>query len=353
MKRKLLSVLLCICALFSLTEAALATQETRNIEITYRAIAVTLDGEPLIPVDAQGVPVEPFISGGTTYLPVRGIANALDLTVAWDNQTNTVLLSSGGTPTAPVAPATFSQKTENKNAVFRDIAIVLDGQPITPKDASGANIEPFILDGTTYLPVRAVATALNLSVSWDDQTSTVQLAHQYRVTRVVDGDTIVVDFNGTEEKIRLIGVDTPESVHPDSSKNSEAGLEASEYTRSMLEGKYVTLEFDVQQRDMYGRLLAYVYLDGVMFNKTLLENGYATISTFPPNVRYVDEFAAIVSALHPQDTDEADSSMVVYVTKTGSRYHLDPHCNGGTYYESTLGEALARGLTPCQKCAQS
>lgn len=114
------------------------------------------------------------------------------------------------------------------------------------------------------------------------------------VLRVVDGDTIIAKVNGKIEKIRLIGIDTPESVHPDKSRNTEAGIVASNFTKSELLNKDIYLEFDVQQRDKYGRLLAYVYYkDGIMFNKTLLENGYAKIATYPPNVKYVEDFRKI------------------------------------------------------------
>ncbi len=111
--------------------------------------------------------------------------------------------------------------------------------------------------------------------------------------RVVDGDTIVVKLNGKKEKVRMIGIDTPESVHPDPSKNSPEGEVTSQFTREHLEGKYVRLETDVQERDKYGRILAYVYLGDEMFNKTLLKEGLATLMTVPPNVKYVDEFKAI------------------------------------------------------------
>lgn len=112
----------------------------------------------------------------------------------------------------------------------------------------------------------------------------------YDVVRVVDGDTIVINYNGKNEKVRFIGIDTPESVHLDESKNTKEGVKISEYTKSQLEGKKVGIELDVQERDKYGRILAYVYLDGVMYNKTLLELGYAKIATYPPNVKYVEEF---------------------------------------------------------------
>lgn len=119
------------------------------------------------------------------------------------------------------------------------------------------------------------------------------LAGPYPVTRVVDGDTIVVAVAGTEKKIRLIGVDTPESVHSDASRNVPYGEISSSFTRNALEGQLVSLEYDVESTDQYGRVLAYVWLGDEMFNKTLLREGHAVLATFPPNVRYVDEFTRL------------------------------------------------------------
>lgn len=119
------------------------------------------------------------------------------------------------------------------------------------------------------------------------------LAGPYPVTRVVDGDTIVVDIAGEENKVRLIGVDTPESVHPDESRNVPYGKISSEFTKNALLGNLVYLEYDVEARDRYGRILAYVWLDDVMFNKTLLSEGHAVLATYPPNVRYVEEFTKL------------------------------------------------------------
>lgn len=108
------------------------------------------------------------------------------------------------------------------------------------------------------------------------------------VTRVVDGDTAEISpsVEGLST-VRLIGVDTPETH----SGTQPYGSEASDFTRRNLEGKEVSLELDVQKVDPYGRLLAYVYLpDGGMFNETLVEEGYAQVATFPPNVKYTDRF---------------------------------------------------------------
>lgn len=114
-----------------------------------------------------------------------------------------------------------------------------------------------------------------------------------KVNRVVDGDTFEIINSGKKEKLRLIGVDTPETVKPNS-KVEPYGPEASNFTKKMIEGKKVRLEFDVQERDKYGRILAYVYLeDGTLLNARLLEEGLATIMTVPPNVRMADYFLGL------------------------------------------------------------
>ncbi|KUG03311.1 nuclease(snase)domain [hydrocarbon metagenome] len=113
-----------------------------------------------------------------------------------------------------------------------------------------------------------------------------------QVTQVVDGDTIWVDLNNnSSEKVRLIGVDTPETVHPTIGEEPY-GREASNYTKSRLTDQQIELELDVQDRDQYGRLLAYVWIGSELFNETLVRQGYAQLSTYPPNVKYVDRFTA-------------------------------------------------------------
>jgi len=104
----------------------------------------------------------------------------------------------------------------------------------------------------------------------------------YLVTRVVDGDTISVDFNGVEEKVRLIGINTPETVDP--RKSVECfGKEASAHLKSLIEGVQVKLVVDTTQlqRDKYSRLLRYVDLpDGTDINLKMIEGGYAYEYTY-------------------------------------------------------------------------
>jgi micrococcal nuclease len=114
-----------------------------------------------------------------------------------------------------------------------------------------------------------------------------------KVKRVVDGDTVDIEpaVDGID-RVRFIGVDTPETRDPNCGKQPY-GDEATAFTTSKLQGQEIGLEFDVQRTDRYGRLLAYVYpSDDEMFNETLLEEGYAQVATFPPNVKYVNRFLA-------------------------------------------------------------
>jgi len=105
------------------------------------------------------------------------------------------------------------------------------------------------------------------------------------VVRVVDGDTIHVRLPDRVEKVRYIGVNTPEVHHP--KKGEEPGGRAAhEVNRTLVNGRRVRLETDVQARDRYGRLLAYVWIGELMVNAELVRRGYAQVMTVPPNVRY-------------------------------------------------------------------
>ena len=120
------------------------------------------------------------------------------------------------------------------------------------------------------------------------------------VKRAVDGDTLQLE---TGERVRLIGIDTPEmhesdKLYRDSQRTQQdiqtikaLGRRAYEFTKNLVEGKRISLEFDVEKEDKYGRLLAYVYLkDGTFVNAKIVQEGYASLMTIPPNVKYADLF---------------------------------------------------------------
>lgn len=181
------------------------------------------------------------------------------------------------------------------------------------------------------------------------------------VIRVVDGDTAVVNIDGNEFKLRMIGVDTPETVHP--SKPVEYyGKEASDFTKNQLvEGTQIYLEKDVSDVDRYGRLLRYVWLDlpadldnpsiedmnTLMFNSMLVSNGYAQLSTFPPDVKYQEHFSVLEKNARDQKTGlwgnegysgANDTTTATTDTTTdrikGNKNSKIYHIPGGEYYNS-------------------
>jgi len=116
----------------------------------------------------------------------------------------------------------------------------------------------------------------------------------WSVKRIVDGDTFVVQ-DGSKKglKIRLIGVNCPETKHP--RKPVEYfGKEATQYMKKLIADKEVKLEYDIERKDRYGRTLAYVYLkNGTFVNAKLVEEGYAQVATYPPNVKHTAMFVKL------------------------------------------------------------
>lgn len=191
----------------------------------------------------------------------------------------------------------------------------------------------------------------------------------YRVDRVVDGDTIALD-NGL--KVRLIGVDTPETKHPNKPVEYY-GKEASAFTTRMCEGKRVRLEYDWEKTDRYGRILAYVFvLEGgteIFLNAEIIKQGYGhAYVKYPFKDEYMQAFREYerqarengrglwgekqeVSKEDPGKKAQQQEAITVYITKTGSKYH-----RAGCRYLSkscipiSLEEAVRRGYTPCSVC---
>ena len=114
------------------------------------------------------------------------------------------------------------------------------------------------------------------------------------VTRVVDGDTVVARVGGRSERVRYIGMDTPEDVKPGTPVQCYSRAAAAE-NRRLVEGRRVRLVEDAEARDRYGRLLAYVYRasDGLFVNAELVRRGYARPLTIPPNVAHERQFVRL------------------------------------------------------------
>ena len=135
-----------------------------------------------------------------------------------------------------------------------------------------------------------LAVALVLARPWEglwrDEPPASATAY---VTRVVDGDTVEVRLDGHEEDVRYIGVDTPETVKEGAPVQC-FGPRASAFNHRLVERRRVRLVFGVERRDVYGRLLAYVYLGGRFVNAELVRRGLARTLTIPPNDRFAGRF---------------------------------------------------------------
>lgn len=143
----------------------------------------------------------------------------------------------------------------------------------------------------------------------------VSLLEEVSLVSVVDGDTIwVTDEQGLAYKVRLIGIDTPESVHPNSDKNTEYGKLASDYTKELLRDvTTLYLQYDVEKTDKYDRTLAYVWLsddvntdsrkdiEDYMLNAIIVKNGYAINKEFAPNILYAKTFSDLRSEAESEE----------------------------------------------------
>lgn len=275
------------------------------------SMAIVLSSVLIAPVFAQGInivinnnkvetPDAPYIKEERTLVPLRLISENLGIKVEWDNTNRQVVLKkSSGDVILPIQ---------------KDYYLV-NGQKVATE------ISGEIKNDRTFVPVRLIAELFDRNVGWDNNTKTVLINdkgqtsapvvkstntfEEAKVLRVVDGDTIEIDRGRGKEKVRFVLVNTPETVHP--KKGAEFyGKEASNFTKSQLTGKTVYLQKDTSDTDRYGRLLRYIWIErpssdnpsneeikSKCFNAILLAGGYANLSTFPPDVKYVDLFRQI------------------------------------------------------------
>jgi micrococcal nuclease len=144
--------------------------------------------------------------------------------------------------------------------------------------AAARSLPSYLSFKNTFIPVPTVSQAPQVAGSSISQ-------EQYLVVKIIDGDTIEIEDGS---KIRYIGIDTPEKSFrtvPDC-----YAQESTQYNRDLVMGKHVSLEKDISETDRFGRLLRYVWVDGVMINEKMVRDGYALASSYPPDVRYQDVF---------------------------------------------------------------
>lgn len=190
--KKILSLILCILIIASIAPCALAEDNVK----------IVIDSVPLSAKDVNGNAVYPIIKDGTTYLPVRAVGEAFGKAASWDGETNTVFLGAKG---------------EMAQLYTEKVKIVLDGVVLEPKDANGNAVYPFIENGTTYLPVRAVGEAFGKNVSWDGETRTVSLTTP--AADKIDGNVYRIYQSGTNKSIAV----------ENASKENSAAIVAADY----------------------------------------------------------------------------------------------------------------------------
>ncbi|WP_051330841.1 thermonuclease family protein [Aneurinibacillus terranovensis] len=171
-----------------------------------------------------------------------------------------------------------------------------------------------------------------------------------KVSRVVDGDTFKVIINGKEETVRMLLIDTPETVKPNTPVQP-FGKEASNFTKAMLTGKTVQLERDISDaRDKYGRLLYYVYVNGKSVQEALLENGLARVAyVYPPNVKYVDQYRAIQS--RAQKEGIGIWSVENYVQADG--FHPSNTSSTASHHTPTSTSQVVHNSAPASNVAEA
>lgn len=155
-------------------------------------------------------------------------------------------------------------------------------------------------------------TDLNISDSYNQESK----LDKVKFVRTVDGDTIIVtDENGEDKRVRMIGIDTPESVATEEERNNEYGVMASDYTKKLLEySDTLYLEYDVDDDDQYDRILAYIWLEDVsdtfdeqniensMVNAIIVKNGYGVAKRYEPTVAHDDCLQALMKEAKDNNT---------------------------------------------------
>jgi len=147
-----------------------------------------------------------------------------------------------------------------------------------------------VMDALQHIITAVVLFVTGLFGSPIQPSPEIAVTSEYaEVVEVIDGDTIVVDIEGKKEFVRYIGVDTPETTR-DGKEEECFAAEATKANTQLVARRQVRLESDTDDRDKYNRLLRYVYADEVFVNRELVEEGYATVLTIPPNTEYAQEF---------------------------------------------------------------
>jgi len=186
------------------------------------------------------------------------------------------------------------------------------------------------------------------------------IAQTYQASKVIDGDTIELS---NEEWIRYIGINAPELRNGIPDPYSQEAFEAN---RNLVIGKEVYLEFDVQERERYDRMLAYTYFDDLFIYTWLVENGYTQIMTIPPNVTYQDLLLELqtktreenrgIWEIEPVENKKEDSEFPYVGNKNSKKFHhyycgsVDDMKEKNKVFFLSREDAVEAGYVPCKRC---
>ena len=186
------------------------------------------------------------------------------------------------------------------------------------------------------------------------------IAQTYQASKVIDGDTIELS---NEEWIRYIGINAPELRNGIPDPYSQEAFEAN---RNLVIGKEAYLEFDVQERERYDRMLAYTYFDDLFIYTWLVENGYTQIMTIPPNVTYQDLLLELqtktreenrgIWEIEPVENKKEDSEFPYVGNKNSKKFHhyycgsVDDMKEKNKVFFLSREDAVEAGYVPCKRC---
>lgn len=235
--------------------------------------------------------VAPQIVNDRTVVPIRMISESLGLTPVWNEPEQSVTI-----------------EAQNISVIFKinDMNYVLNGE------TKQMDVAPQIISDRTFVPLRVIAEVFGKNVDWDQKNETAIVGEGYvppaetqvsfekaTVKNVIDGDTIVVDIDGTEKKVRFVGIDALEMSTPN-------GNTSKKFTEDTILNKTVYLEKDVSEVDKYDRLLRYIWLispNGIeineksirenMLNSKMVASGMAASKTYAPDTKYQNIFDKI------------------------------------------------------------
>lgn len=183
MKKRIIAFVVSLAVSFAcLTGGASAAAQLSSHSISVNTgIKIYVNGREFVPADSESAPVAVFIYNGTTYLPVRAISGLFGTGVEWDNETKSVYLGSRDGVSLPkysdlagvnTSPFTFGRENIT---VFTGVEIYYNGVRFEPTGSDGENVDVFLYNGTTYLPVRAISSLFAAQIDWDQQSKAVML----------------------------------------------------------------------------------------------------------------------------------------------------------------------------------